>query len=159
MKLEKIDNPNWVANIAPDVMKLVDKILLPNINFHSLIVHFQNVAQFGGKQAELWVATSEATDIVPAETLGFASWAVRHTPYVGTVYLEWIYSKRIGVAEALLRQFEQFAMENNAPFFMCDLVNNGKLAKHFSKIIAKEGYKFIEAPYLSYVARKQGEAT
>jgi len=86
--------------------------------------------------------------------VGFANWSLRGTPYVGTAFLEFIYSRRYNVAEKLLLQFEQFAKANNAPYLMADIITLGKVSKHFKTIAKKHGYNYIENPYQSYIFRK-----
>ena len=146
-ELVKINNPLWVQNLAPMVEALLQRLKLPNVNTFSLVTYLQQCAMqntFG----ELYVATDE-NDIV-----GFANWSLRGTPYVGTAFLEFIYSRRYNVAEKLLLQFEQFAKANNAPYLMADIITLGKVSKHFKTIAKKHGYNYIENPYQSYIFRK-----
>lgn len=147
MELTKINNPVWVPNLAPLVESLLQRVKLPNVNTYSLVTYLQECAM-RNTIGELYVALDEK-DIV-----GFANWSLRGIPFVGTAFLEFIYSRRFGVAEKLLLQFEQFAKKNNAPFLMADIVTLGKVDKHFKNIAKKHGYSYIESPYQSYIFRK-----
>jgi len=146
-ELIKINNPLWVQNLAPLVESLLQRIKLPNINTYSLVTYLQQCAM-ANAVAELYVGLDE-NDIV-----AFANWSLRGTPFVGTAFLEFIYSRRYGTAEKLLLKFEEFAMKNNAPYLMADIVTLGKVSKHFKSIVQKHGYEYIESPYQSYIFRK-----
>ena len=147
MEIIKIDNPLWVQNLAPDVEKMLGKLKLPNINTYTLITYLQQIAM--SQTHELHVAASEEQGVV-----GFASWYVRGIPFVGTAFLEFIYSKQKGAGEQLLLEFEEFAKRNKAPYLMADIITIGKVQKHFTDIAEKLGYSYVEMPYQSFVFRK-----
>lgn len=149
MELLKITNPVWVANLAPSIQKMIEKLALPNIDYYALVTHYQQIVQVGSTRAELYVAIDE--DKIP---VGFANWVVRGTPFVGTAYLEFIYSRKVGAAEMLLVKFGEFAARNNSPYLMCEIGNNGKLIKHFRKLATKHNIELIEAPTITFLARK-----
>ena len=148
MNLFKITNPLWVANLAPLIQKMINRLELPNIDYYALIAHYQQMVQLGNVNAELYVVVSE--DQLP---IAFANWVIRGTPFVGTAYLEFIYSQKVGAAEQLLLQFKRWAAECNSPYLMCDIGNNGKLIKHFRKIAKKNGVTMTEAPTVSFLAK------
>ena len=149
MNLFKITNPLWVANLAPLIQKMITRLALPNIDYYALITHYQGIAQLGHSNAELYVVT-EGDEGFP---IAFANWIIRSVPFVGTAYLEFIYSQKVGAAEELLLQFKKFADQRNSPYLMCDIGNNGKLIKHFRKIATKNGVKLTEAPTVTFLAR------
>jgi hypothetical protein len=149
MKLFKITNPLWVANLAPHIQKMIAKLALPNIDYYALVTHYQHIAQVGGNKAEIFVVT-EGDDAIP---IAFANWVLKGTPFVGTAYLEFIYSQKVGAAEMLLGEFKQFAERNNSPYIMCDIGNNGKLIKHFRKLAKNYNVNIQEAPTVTFLAR------
>jgi hypothetical protein len=149
MNLFKITNPLWVANLAPLIQKMITRLALPNIDYYALITHYQNIVQLGGDTAELYVATED--DGIP---IAFANWVIRSMPYVGTAYLEFIYSKKVGAAEELLLEFKRFSDKHNSPYIQCEIGNNGKLIKHFRKIATKHKVNLVEAPTVTFLAKK-----
>lgn len=148
MKLFKITNPLWVANLAPLIQKMIKRLELPNIDYYALVTHYQQMVQLGNMNAELYVVINE--NQLP---IAFANWVIKSTPFVGTAYLEFIYSQKIGAAEQLLLEFKRWAAERNSPYLMCDIGNNGKLIKHFRKIATKNGVKLTEAPTVTFLAK------
>jgi hypothetical protein len=149
MKLFKITNPLWVANLAPHIQKMITKLALPNVDYYALVTHYQQIAQAGGDRAELYVVVDE--DQIP---IAFANWVLKPMPFVGTAYLEFIYSRKVGAAEMLLLEFNKFAERFNSPFIMCDIGNSGKLIKHFKKLAKKHNVDLVEAPTVTFLARK-----
>ena len=149
MTLFKITNPLWVANIAPLIQKMIARLELPNIDYYALVTHYQQIAQLGHSNAELYVVTEGASHT----PIAFANWVIRSTPFIGTAYLEFIYSKKVGAAEQLLLEFKKFAEERNSPYLMCEIGNNGKLIKHFRKIAKNNGVSLVEAPTVTFLAR------
>ena len=147
MELLRVNNPLAVPKLAPLIESLLQRLKLPNVNTYSLVTYLQECAM-RNTAGELYVAM-DGQDIV-----AFANWTLRGIPFVGTAFLEFIYSRRFGAAEKLLLQFEDFAKRNHAPYLMADIVTLGKVDKHFKDIAKKHGYDYLENPYQSYIFRK-----
>jgi hypothetical protein len=128
---------------------MIERLNLPNVDYYALVTHYQRVVQSGGETAELYVVIDE--DQIP---IAFANWVIRGLPFVGTAYLEFIYSRKVGAAEMLLLEFNRFAERSNSPYIMCDIGNSGKLIKHFRKIAEKHNVNLVEAPTVSFLARR-----
>ena len=145
----KINNPLWVANLAPLIVDFLEKIQLPNINYHSMIAMFQRTAQIGGELVELWAVLEEK------EPVGFAHWCVRDIPMVGTTHMDFLYSKanRRDIIKEILMKWKEFGEKHNSPFYMYDVVNNPKLVQHFKNLAEFFGFESVQQPYLPHIAR------
>lgn len=153
IKIVKVNNPNWVANLGPLVQDFCEKIDMPNINFYSVIAYFQRTAQIGGELAELWTAFE---DDIP---IGFAHWCVRGIPLVGTVYLDYLYSKanKREVVKKFIEQFLRYGAKHNSPWYMLDIMKNPKLLKYLRRFAGIYDAKLIEQPYVPFLARLKNE--
>ena len=152
IKLVKINNPNWVAQLGPMIEDFCAKIHMPNINYYSVVAYFQNTAQLGGELSELWVAfDSDKLDI----PMGFAHWSVRGIPLVGTVYFDYLYSKanRKAVVREFIKKFLAFGKKLNSPWYMFDAISNPKLLKYFNRFAKEFNLNLIEQPYIPFLAR------
>ena len=147
----KVTNPAWVVNIAPEIERFCAKLNLPNVSYHSLVAHLQRTAQIGGEIAELWIALEDDRPV------GFAHWCVRDLPLVGTVYMDYLFSKAMSrrAIKGLIAEFIDFGRRKNSPWYMFDLVNNARLIGHIKKLAAEFGFEMIEQPYIPYLARKK----
>lgn len=147
----KITNPLWVANLSPLVIDFLEKVNLPNINYHSMIAIFQRTAQLGGDLVELWVALEEN------EPVGFAHWCVRDIPLVGTTHMDFLYCKgnRKDIVKDLVSKWIEFGTKLHSPFYMYDVVNTPKLVQHFKNLAEDFGFESVQQPYLPFIARKK----
>ena len=150
VNLGKVGQPMFIANIAPMVQKFVERVDLPNLSYEGMVTLLQRRAQYGGDIAEVWVAQN-ATDY-----LGWASWRVCDLPLVGTVYLDYIYTRgnRRDVTKLLVEEFVKFASKNNAVLLTMDVVKSGKLLDHFKKIANEVGFEMKVNPWFPCLATK-----
>jgi hypothetical protein len=152
MELLKITNPAWVAQIALDIEQYCKQAGAPNFNYHGVVTLFQRTAQLGGELCELWVAIDND------EPVGFAHWHVKDIPHVGTVYMDYLFSKsnKRDVARALVGEFVAFGERHNSPWYMYDVMNHSpKLMKHITKLAEEQGFEVAEKPYTPCLARKR----
>jgi hypothetical protein len=106
----------------------------------------------GGELCELWVAIDND------EPVGFAHWHVKDIPHVGTVYMDYLFSKsnKRDVARALVGEFVAFGERHNSPWYMYDVMNHSpKLMKHITKLAEEQGFEVAEKPYTPCLARKR----
>jgi len=150
VKLVKINNAMFIANIAPMVQEFVKRIDLPNVSYEGMVYVLQTRAQYGGNASEVWIAHEDEG------YLGWASWHVCEAPLVATVYMDYIYSKsnRRDVALLFAKQFMQFADERNAIWLTMDIVKSGKLLEHFKNMAKDLGLEMSINPWFPCLATK-----
>ncbi len=152
MELFKITNPAWVAQIALDIEEYCKQTGAPNLNYHGVVALFQRTAQLGGELQELWVAMEDDKPV------GFGHWHVKDLPHVGTVYMDYIFSKsnKREAAQALAAKFAAFGEKHNSPWYMFDVMNHSpKLIKHIIAIAEEQGFEVTKKPYTPCLARKR----
>ena len=143
ISLVQINNPAWIAHLAPDILKLLEKNKFTHMDEHSVIAYFRNSAQFGQGRSEIWVAANTNKPV------GFAHWYIApaySTPHIATAYLDFVFSKRIGAAKALGEKFLEFAKRNQAVFLSFNVPNRDKLLKYIKKMAKNYNLDLIEQP-------------
>ena len=150
VKLTKINNPMFIANIGPMVQEFVKRIEVPNVSYEAMVYLLQNRVQFGGDAAEVWLAQNET------DYLGWAAWRLCDAPLVSTVYMDYIYTKgnRKDVSTMFAKEFTKFAEKNNAIWLTMDVVKSGKLLEHFKNIAQEIGFEMKINPWFPCLATK-----
>ena len=101
---------------------------------------------------ELWGVFDEDYNCI-----AFADWCVKGSPYIGTVYMEFIYSwnrKREPVM-LLLDEWRKYGERKfTKPYYMADLINESVM-KVFDKIVTDLGYEYKRTGIINTIGKKK----
>ena len=149
LKLQKITNPLYLGNIAPNILKFVEKVQPAGVTYETLYSYFANSIQFGGDRSEFWVAFDDDKPVA------FAHWLVMGLPHVGKVCCDYMMSwnRRREPVEHLLDKFLEFGVNNRSPLYEGYLANES-IFRVFRKAMHKKGVKAEKTEVLNCIGRK-----
>jgi hypothetical protein len=154
LKAIRINNVHWMAHLAEPIIKLAEILKHPTITSQSLHMHLANIASISQQtdNVELWGVFDE-----DYKCIAFADWCVKSSPYIGTVYMEFIYSwnrKREPVM-LLLDEWRKYGERKfTKPYYMADLINESVM-KVFDKIVADLGYEYKRTGIINTIGKKK----
>lgn len=139
VKAIKITNPLFVGQLGPHIQSFVERIAPIGVTYETMYSYLAQIAQFGGENAELWLAQNEV------DPLAFATWHVRQLPHVGKVCLDYTYnwSKKTEAMIPLLEEFKQFGIKHRAPLHEID-TRNKTLVELIRRYSDERGYEILE---------------
>jgi hypothetical protein len=149
LKLQKITNPLYLGNIAPNILKFVEKVQPVGITYETLYSYFTNSIQFGGDRSEFWVAFYDGNPVA------FAHWMVMPLPHVGKVCCDYIMSwnRAREPIENLLDKFLEFGVNTRSPLYEGYLANEA-IFRVFRKAMHKKGVKAEKTEIINSIGRK-----
>jgi hypothetical protein len=149
LKLQKITNPLYLGNIAPNILKFIEKVQPVGITYETLYSYFASSIQFGGDRSEFWVAFDDDNPVA------FAHWLVMPLPHVGKVCCDFIMSwnRMREPVEHLLDRFLEFGVENRSPLYEGYLANEA-IFRVFRKAMHKKGVMVEKTEIMNCIGRK-----
>jgi hypothetical protein len=150
LKIFKIDNPNWLGMLGPQIKVFADKINLPTLTYETLYTYFLRTVQFGGGRAEFWVVSQGE------EVVAFAHWYVCDLPHRGVVFMDFIHSwnRMRKPVMMLLDKYIEFGKKNHAPIYKGTAINE-TVFRVFRKAASKWGYELHRTELVDFLGRKK----
>lgn len=147
--LVKVNNPEYLGFIAPNIKTFCEKAPIPTIDYETLYAYFMRTVQMGGAIAEFWVVFRDK------EPLAFAHWFVNDLPHRGLVFCDFIHcwNRMREPVQMLLDKFLEFGKRNNAPIYKGTAINEA-VFRVFRKAASKRGYKLEVTPLVDFIGRK-----
>ena len=148
LKILKITNPLYLGNIAPNILKFVEKVKPIGVTYETLYSYFANSIQFGGDRSEFWVAIDDGTPVA------FSHWLVMQLPHVGKVCCDYMMSwnRKREPVENLLDKFIEFGRNNRSPLYEGYLANEA-IFRVFRKAMNAKGIKVEKTEILNCIGR------
>lgn len=148
LKLQKITNPLYLGNIAPNILAFFEKVKPVGMTYETLYSYFANSIQFGGDRSEFWVAFSEDSPVA------FAHWMVMPLPHTGKVCCDFMMSwnRKREPVEHLLDKFLEFGVNNRAPLYE-GYLSNEAIFRVFRKAMHKKGVKVEKTEIINCIGR------
>lgn len=152
LRAQKITNPRYLVNVAPDVKSYVDKIDSVGVNYEALMSYFYNSVQFGNHtKTEFWVVYEKN------KVVGFAHWGVKPPPlHIGHVGCDFIYShnRRREPIELLVDEFIEFGKTQRCTLYEFTTYNKS-IFDVINKAFTEKGLSVTEATHKMFMARKE----
>ena len=148
-KLVKINNPEWLGYLAPQIKAFLEKAYVPTVTYETLYTYFLRTIQRGGEVAEFWVVFRDN------EPIAFAHWFVNDLPHRGLVFCDYVYSwnRMREPVQLLWDEFEKFGKKMHAPTYKGTAINEA-VFRVFRKAANKKGYTLERTPLVDFIGRK-----
>ena len=153
LKCYRINNVHWMAALAEPIIKYTEILKHPTITSQSMHMYLANIA-----------AAATQTDLIELwgvfdgdQCTAFANWCVKTGPYIGTVYMENIYSwnRKREPVELLLKEWVKYGERKfSRPYYMADLVNESVM-KVFEKYVTDLGYEYKRTGTINVIGKKK----
>ena len=149
LKLQRITNPLYLGNIAPSILKFVEKVKPVGITYETLYSYLAASIQLGDGRSEFWVAFNEG------EPVAFAHWLVLPLPHIGKVCCDLIMSwnRKREPVEHLLDKFLEFGVKNRSPLYEGYFANES-IFRVFRKAMHKKGVSVEKTETINAIGRK-----
>jgi hypothetical protein len=149
----RINNIHWMAHLAEPIIKYTEILKHPTITSQSMHMHLANIA-----------GAAQQTDLVELwgvfhgdQCVAFADWCVKSSPFIGTVYMENIYSwnRKKEPVKLLLKEWINYGERKfTKPYFMADIINESVM-KVFDKHVSDFGYEYKRTGTINVIGRKK----
>jgi hypothetical protein len=149
-KLIKVENPEWLGVLAPQIKEFYEKIAAesPSITYETLYYYFLRTIQHGGKIAEFWVVFRDK------EPMAFAHWFCCDIPHRGMVFCDFVnsWNRMRQPVQMLVDKFIEFGKTNHAPIYKGTAINQA-VFRVFRKAASKRGYDLQESALIDFIGR------
>lgn len=142
LKLIKVSNPTAIGNIAPLLLKFIEKTELDKtgLTYENLYSYFAMTVQ--NRNAEVCVVVDDAKPV------GFGLWYAKGLPFFGLTCCDYIYShnRKRGIFKLLAKAFIEFGKEHRCPYYEWTSVNDAvsvvieKMAKKLGMNVKKTDF-------------------
>jgi hypothetical protein len=158
LKAVKITNPMWLGNLGKFIAGFLDKVPVVGISYETLYTYFAGTVQHGGSMTpmnmrdgrEFWVVFKDSKPIA------FAHWFVKGPPYIGTVYMDYIFSwnTKKEPVQLLLEKFGEFGVDHRAKYWEADAANE-RVFSVFKNAADRLGYEVVQTNRINGYAVKK----
>ena len=152
LRAQKITNPRYLVNVAPEVKSYVEKIESESLNYEALMSYFFNSVQYGNHmKTEFWVVYEKN------KVVGFAHWGVKPPPlHVGHVLCDFVYShnRRREPIDLLVNEFINFGKAQRCTLYEFVTFNKSTF-EVINKAFTEKGLSVKDAAHKIFTARKE----